>query len=70
MSYWQYGLPERKGNRERLSNAIRVANPGCYASAAQLAMIPLIDELKKLNPSIKMTGIEDFQEKQTKKNCL
>lgn len=59
-SYWQYGLPERKGNRERLSNATRVANPGCYASAAQLAMIPLIDELNKENPSIKMTGAHCF----------
>ena len=32
-SYWQYGLPERAGNRARLAKAKRIANPGCYASA-------------------------------------
>ena len=34
-----YGLPEL--NRERLRNAGRIANPGCFATAIQLALLPL-----------------------------
>ena len=34
-----YGLPEI--NRERTRNATRVANPGCFATAIQLALLPL-----------------------------
>ena len=41
-----YGLPEV--NRERIATAERVANPGCFATAIQLALLPLADagELK------------------------
>ncbi|MFI5157144.1 MAG: N-acetyl-gamma-glutamyl-phosphate reductase [Chitinophagales bacterium] len=34
-----YGLPEI--NREAISNANRVANPGCFATAIQLGLLPL-----------------------------
>ncbi len=34
-----YGLPEM--NRERIRQARRVANPGCFATAIQLALLPL-----------------------------
>lgn len=34
-----YGLPEL--NRERIRTADRVANPGCFATAIQLALLPL-----------------------------
>lgn len=34
-----YGLPEM--NRERIRRAERVANPGCFATAIQLALLPL-----------------------------
>ncbi len=34
-----YGLPEM--NRERIRKARRVANPGCFATAIQLALLPL-----------------------------
>ncbi len=40
---WVYGLPERR--REALRGARRIANPGCYATAAQLAIEPLLPEL-------------------------
>ena len=36
-----YGLPEI--NRERIRKARLVANPGCYATAVQLALLPLIE---------------------------
>lgn len=35
---WTYGLPERR--RAALAGARRVANPGCYATAAQVALDP------------------------------
>lgn len=53
-SYWQYGLPERAGNRARLAKAKRIANPGCYASAMQLGILPLAEELKAANPRVKI----------------
>ena len=40
---WRYGLPEL--GRERIAGATRIANPGCYATAMQLAIAPLVDRL-------------------------
>ena len=40
--YWVYGLPELPGARGRISAAHRVASPGCYATAAILALAPLV----------------------------
>lgn len=36
-----YGLPEI--NREQIRSARLIANPGCYATAVQLALLPLIE---------------------------
>ncbi len=36
-----YGLPEL--NRDRIRKARLVANPGCYATAVQLALLPLVE---------------------------
>jgi len=38
---WTYGLPER--NRAALAGATRISNPGCYATAMQLALAPVLD---------------------------
>ncbi|HXV81740.1 MAG TPA: N-acetyl-gamma-glutamyl-phosphate reductase, partial [Candidatus Binatia bacterium] len=41
---WVYGLPELvPGQRERIAQAKRVANPGCYSSAVILLVRPLVD---------------------------
>lgn len=41
---WVYGLPELvPGQREQIAKGKRVANPGCYASAAILLTRPLVD---------------------------
>ena len=40
---WVYGLTEL--NRSALVGARRIANPGCYATAAGLALMPLVDDL-------------------------
>lgn len=39
---WTYGLPEIV-NRSDISDAKRIANPGCYATAAQLGIAPLLE---------------------------
>lgn len=41
---WVYGLPERR--REALRGAKRIANPGCYATAIQLGLAPLVELLE------------------------
>jgi N-acetyl-gamma-glutamyl-phosphate reductase len=38
---WVYGLPEL--NREKISGARRIANPGCYATAMQLSIAPFVN---------------------------
>jgi N-acetyl-gamma-glutamyl-phosphate reductase len=40
---WYYGLPEL--TRERYAGQKRISNPGCYATAMQLAITPLLAEL-------------------------
>ncbi|KAF0691049.1 Aste57867_17661 [Aphanomyces stellatus] len=42
---WVYGLPEMPGNRARLAKAKRISNPGCYATGAQLGILPLLAHL-------------------------
>ena len=38
---WVYGLPERF--RERIATSNKIANPGCYATGAQLSLLPLVE---------------------------
>ncbi len=40
---WVYGQPERR--REAIKSSKRIANPGCYATAMQLALLPLVSLL-------------------------
>ena len=40
---WCYGLAE--ANEQQVRLAKRVSNPGCYATAAQLALLPVCDSL-------------------------
>lgn len=40
---WAYGLPER--HRGTLAGATRISNPGCYATAMQIALLPVLDLL-------------------------
>ncbi|HEU5266867.1 MAG TPA: N-acetyl-gamma-glutamyl-phosphate reductase [Jatrophihabitans sp.] len=39
---WTYGLPELPGQRAQIARARRVANTGCHAVAAILAIAPLV----------------------------
>lgn len=49
-----YGLPEC--NRDRISGSRLVANPGCFATAIQLALLPLA-AAGKLHGDVNVTGI-------------
>jgi len=42
---WKYGLVEK--NRAALRGARRIANPGCYSTAAQLALWPFHDIIER-----------------------
>ena len=50
---WVYGLPEL--HRERIAGAAAVANPGCYATAAVLALAPLV-ERQLVEPHLVVDG--------------
>lgn len=49
-----YGLPEL--NRERIQEAMRIANPGCFASSIQLALLPLA-KAGKLTSDVQVSAI-------------
>ncbi len=40
---WTYGFPELPGQREKIGNALRIANPGCHATGFIAAVRPLTD---------------------------
>ena len=39
---WVYGLPELKGQREKIAGSKRVANPGCHATGFIVLAAPLV----------------------------
>ncbi|KAI9372287.1 hypothetical protein BJX61DRAFT_542838 [Aspergillus egyptiacus] len=43
-SKWTYGLPELI-SRSKIAQATRIANPGCYATASQVAISPIVPYL-------------------------
>ena len=53
---WPYGLPELPGGRERLRDAKRVAVPGCYPTAALLALWPALAE-GLIEPAVNVVAV-------------
>jgi len=51
---WAYGQPECFA--DQLTHARRIANPGCYATAAQLALAPLANELVGVPAAFGVSG--------------
>lgn len=41
---WTYGLPELV-DRSKIAKSSRISNPGCYATAAQVGIAPLLEHL-------------------------
>ena len=42
---WAYGLPELYADKQALASTRRIANPGCYATMAQLAIFPALEKI-------------------------
>ena len=40
---WAYGFPELTGQREKIRNSNRIANPGCHASGFVALVAPLVE---------------------------
>lgn len=53
---WPYGLPELPGARERLRDARRIAVPGCYPTAALLALLPAVAE-DLIDPAVTVVAV-------------
>lgn len=53
---WPYGLPELPGARRRLHGARRIAVPGCYPTAALLALLPAIAE-DLIDPAVTVVAV-------------
>ena len=53
---WPYGLPELPGGRDRLRGAKRIAVPGCYPTAALLALWPAVAE-DLIEPAVTVVAV-------------
>jgi N-acetyl-gamma-glutamyl-phosphate reductase len=53
---WAYGLPELYG-REGVRGATRISNPGCYATAGQLAVAPYARPTGRPGASVRRVGL-------------
>ncbi|KAK2075395.1 hypothetical protein P8C59_009524 [Phyllachora maydis] len=64
---WTYGLPELV-TRSCIANATQIANPGCYATAAQLAIAPLLEHLGGVPTVFGVSGYSGAGTKPSPKN--
>lgn len=63
---WTYGQPERFF--EQITGATRIANPGCYATGAQLALAPVFDLLLGLPVVFGVSGYSGAGNTPSRKN--
>lgn len=66
-SKWTYGLPELV-NRSDIARATRISNPGCYATAAQLGIAPLVPFLGAAPTVFGVSGYSGAGTKPSPKN--
>ena len=64
---WTYGLPELV-NRSDIAKATRISNPGCYATAAQLGISPLVPYLSAAPTIFGVSGYSGAGTKPSPKN--
>ena len=64
---WTYGLPELV-NRSDIAKATRISNPGCYATAAQLGIAPLVPFLSGQPTVFGVSGYSGAGTKPSPKN--
>ena len=63
---WVYGLPEK--NQKKLVHAKRISNPGCYATAVQLCLLPLIGKIVGIPAFFGISGYSGAGTKKSNKN--
>ena len=63
---WTYGLTEH--NRDAIADASKISNPGCYATAAQLALKPIADQLADTPHCFGVSGYSGAGTKRTSRN--
>ncbi|KAK9367992.1 Aspartate/glutamate/uridylate kinase [Lipomyces kononenkoae] len=66
---WTYGLPELN-DRSVIANSKTVANPGCYATGAQLAIAPLLPYLSGQPTIFGVSGYSGAGTKPSPKNDI
>ncbi|KAF7536373.1 hypothetical protein G7Z17_g13060 [Cylindrodendrum hubeiense] len=66
---WTYGLPELV-KRSKISQAKRLANPGCFATAAQLGIAPILEHLGGQPVTFGVSGYSGAGTKPSPKNDL
>ena len=64
---WTYGLPELV-SRSDIAKATRISNPGCYATAAQLGIAPLVPFLSTAPTVFGVSGYSGAGTKPSPKN--
>ena len=64
---WTYGLPELVP-RAQIAEATDIANPGCYATAAQLGIAPLVEHLGGMPHVFGISGYSGAGTKPSPKN--
>ncbi|CAK1355934.1 Protein arg11, mitochondrial [Cercospora beticola] len=64
-SNWTYGLPELV-QRHKIASATRISNPGCYATAAQLGIAPLVPHLPPFPAQPTVFGVSGYSGAGTK----
>ncbi|KAK4550743.1 Protein arg-6, mitochondrial [Oleoguttula mirabilis] len=62
---WTYGLPELV-QRSKIASATRISNPGCYATAAQLGIAPLLQLLAPAPAHPTVFGVSGYSGAGTK----
>lgn len=85
MDNWVYGLPEtgthqqqpelnldivNYGGRERIKQSKRIANPGCYATAMQLALFPMLADMGATPACFGISGYSGAGTAPSRKNDL
>lgn len=64
---WAYGLPELN-NRDKIASSKKIANPGCYATGAQVAIAPLTEFITGLPTIFGVSGYSGAGAKPSPKN--
>lgn len=62
---WTYGLPELV-KRSTIASAKRISNPGCYATAAQVGIAPLLNHLAAAPANPTVFGVSGYSGAGTK----